>query len=86
MHLLIARAPDGVGRCAVKEGRGQSTISMTPAAATKAIREGAAAALRGLHTTWQQDRTHSSTQGTSHWLHGHPYHQCFEIVFEVIAK
>ena len=36
-----------VGRCAVKEGRGQSTISMTPATAVKAIREGAAAALRG---------------------------------------
>ena len=36
-----------VGRCAVKEGRGQSTITMTPAAAVKAIRDGAAAALRG---------------------------------------
>ena len=36
-----------VGRCAVKEGRGQSTISMTPSAAVKAIREGAATALRG---------------------------------------
>ncbi|WP_373504588.1 M55 family metallopeptidase [Aestuariivirga sp.] len=36
-----------VGRCAVKEGRGQSTVSMTPAAATKAIREGAAQALKG---------------------------------------
>ena len=36
-----------VGRCAVKEGRGQSTVSMTPAAATKAIREGAAQSLKG---------------------------------------
>jgi D-amino peptidase len=36
-----------IGRCAVKEGRGQSTVSMTPAAAVKAIREGAAQALRG---------------------------------------
>jgi len=35
-----------IGRCAVKEGRGQSTVSMTPAAAVKAIRDGAAAALR----------------------------------------
>jgi D-amino peptidase len=35
-----------VGRCAVKEGRGQATVTMTPAAAIKAIREGAAAALR----------------------------------------
>lgn len=36
-----------VGRCAVKEGRGQSTVTMTPAAACRAIREGAAAALSG---------------------------------------
>ena len=36
-----------VGCCAVKEGRGQSTVTMTPAAACNAIREGAAAALRG---------------------------------------
>ena len=36
-----------VGRCAVKEGRGQSTVSMTPAAAVKAIREGATQALKG---------------------------------------
>lgn len=36
-----------VGRCAVKEGRGQSTVSLTPAAACKAIREGAAKALKG---------------------------------------
>jgi len=35
-----------VGRCAVKEGRGQSTVTMTPAAAVSAIREGAAASLR----------------------------------------
>jgi D-amino peptidase len=35
-----------IGRCAVKEGRGQSTLSMTPAAACKAIREGAAMALK----------------------------------------
>jgi D-amino peptidase len=33
--------------CAVKEGRGQSTVTMTPAAACAAIREGAAKALRG---------------------------------------
>lgn len=42
----IAEVNPHVGRCAVKEGRGQSTVSMTPAAACKAIREGAAAALR----------------------------------------
>lgn len=36
-----------IGRCAVKEGRGQSTISMTPAAACAAIRAGAETALRG---------------------------------------
>lgn len=39
-----------IGRCAVKEGRGQSTISMTPATALKAIRAGAEAALRGDRT------------------------------------
>jgi D-amino peptidase len=33
-------------RCAVKEGRGQSTISMTPEAACRAIREGSARSLR----------------------------------------
>lgn len=43
----VGEANPHVGRCAVKEGRGQSTVSMTPAAAVKAIREGAAAALRG---------------------------------------
>jgi D-amino peptidase len=36
-----------IGRCAVKEGRGQSTISMTPARACGAIREGAQRALAG---------------------------------------
>lgn len=36
-----------VGRCAVKEGRGQSTVSLTPLAACNAIREGTASALRG---------------------------------------
>jgi D-amino peptidase len=36
-----------IGRCAVKEGRGQSTISMTPAASCAAIRAGAEAALKG---------------------------------------
>jgi len=36
-----------IGRCAVKEGRGQSTISTTPAAACRAIREGAERSLRG---------------------------------------
>jgi len=42
----IEEVNPNVGRCAVKEGRGQSTVSMTPAAAVKAIRDGAAAALR----------------------------------------
>ena len=42
----IADVNTNVTCCAVKEGRGQSTISMTPAAACKAIREGAAQALR----------------------------------------
>lgn len=36
-----------IGRCAVKEGRGQSTITMSPRSACKAIREGAEKALRG---------------------------------------
>lgn len=42
----IADVNPHVVRCAVKEGRGQSTVSMTPAAACRAIREGAAHALR----------------------------------------
>lgn len=42
----IAEVNSAVTLCAVKEGRGQSTVSMTPAAACKAIREGAAASLR----------------------------------------
>ena len=42
----VAEVNAHIGRCAVKEGRGQSTVSMTPAAAIKAIREGAAQALR----------------------------------------
>jgi D-amino peptidase len=36
-----------IGRLAVKEGRGQSTISMTPLAAQNAIRVGVAKSLRG---------------------------------------
>ena len=36
-----------IGRCAVKEGRGQATVTMTPVAACKAIRAGAAKALSG---------------------------------------
>ncbi len=36
-----------ITRCAVKEGRGQSTISMSPASALKAIRAGAEKALKG---------------------------------------
>lgn len=36
-----------IGRCAVKEGRGQSAISMAPGAAVKAIRAGAEKALKG---------------------------------------
>ena len=43
----VAEVNPAIGRCAVKEGRGQSTVSMTPAAACKAIRTGAEAALRG---------------------------------------
>ena len=35
-----------ITRCAVKEGRGQSTITMTPAAACAAIRDGATRALK----------------------------------------
>ena len=36
-----------IGRLAVKEGRGQSTISMTPVAAQNAIRAGVEKSLRG---------------------------------------
>ena len=43
----VAEANPRIGRCAVKEGRGQSTISLTPAAACHRIREGAAMALAG---------------------------------------
>jgi D-amino peptidase len=43
----IERTNAAITRCAVKEGRGQSTISMTPASALKAIRDGATKALRG---------------------------------------
>ena len=35
----VAEVNPAIGRCAVKEGRGQSTVSMTPAAACKAIRD-----------------------------------------------
>lgn len=43
----VAEVNPAIGRCAVKQGRGQSTVSMTPAAACKAIRTGAEAALSG---------------------------------------
>lgn len=43
----VGYANPAISRCAVKEGRGQSTISMTPAAACKAIRDGATTALKG---------------------------------------
>ena len=43
----VEAANPHIGRCALKEGRGQSTVSMTPAAAVKAIRKGAAASLAG---------------------------------------
>jgi D-amino peptidase len=43
----VATANPHIGRVAVKEGRGQSTITMTPKAAQRAIRVGAEAALRG---------------------------------------
>ena len=43
----VEQANPHIGRCAVKEGRGQSTITMTPSAACKAIRQGAASALAG---------------------------------------
>jgi D-amino peptidase len=43
----VAEVNPAIGRCAVKQGRGQSTVSMTPAAACKAIRTGAEVALRG---------------------------------------
>lgn len=42
----VALTNPAIGRCAVKEGRGQSTISMTPAGAATAIRSGAERALR----------------------------------------
>jgi len=42
----VAEVNPAIGRCAVKQGRGQSTVSMTPAAACKAIRTGAEAAER----------------------------------------
>ena len=43
----VAETNPYIGRCAVKEGRGQSTVSMTPAAAVAAIRAGAEKALAG---------------------------------------
>jgi D-amino peptidase len=43
----VAASNPKITRCAVKEGRGQSAISMTPKAAVKAIREGVMYALRG---------------------------------------
>jgi D-amino peptidase len=42
----VAATNPNIGCCAVKEGRGQSTVSMTPAAAVAAIRAGAESALR----------------------------------------
>lgn len=42
----VEKTNSAIIRCAVKEGRGQSTISMTPEAACRAIREGAMRALR----------------------------------------
>jgi D-amino peptidase len=36
-----------IGRCGVKRGVGQSTVTMTPKAAIAAIRKGAEAALKG---------------------------------------
>jgi D-amino peptidase len=46
MTEIEATNPD-IGRLAVKEGRGQSTISMTPVAAQNAIRAGVEKSLRG---------------------------------------
>ncbi|MCB1435274.1 MAG: M55 family metallopeptidase, partial [Alphaproteobacteria bacterium] len=43
----VAEASPHITGCAVKEGRGQSTITMTPSAAVKAIRQGAEASLEG---------------------------------------
>jgi D-amino peptidase len=43
----IAAFNPAITRCAVKEGRGQSTISLSPRAACNAIRKGAEEALRG---------------------------------------
>lgn len=43
----VAGTNRAIGRCAVKRGVGQSTISLTPKAAAKAIRQGAEAALKG---------------------------------------
>jgi D-amino peptidase len=43
----VAQANSHIGRLAVKEGKGQSTISMTPAASQIAIRSGVEKSLRG---------------------------------------
>jgi D-amino peptidase len=43
----IAATNRHIGRCGVKRGVGQSTVSMTPDAAVEAIRTGAETALRG---------------------------------------
>jgi D-amino peptidase len=43
----VEAANPAITRCAVKEGRGQSTLSMTPAAACRVIRDGVTAALAG---------------------------------------
>ena len=43
----VAEVNPSITRCAVKRGVGQSTISMTPVAAVKAIREAAKTALEG---------------------------------------
>lgn len=43
----VAGTNKAIGRCAVKRGVGQSTVSLTPKAAVAAIRQGAEAALKG---------------------------------------
>lgn len=43
----VAGTNRAIGRCAVKRGVGQSTVSLTPKAAVAAIRSGAEAALKG---------------------------------------
>ena len=47
LMVEIKETNSHIGRLAVKEGRGQSTISMTPVAAQNAIRSGVEKSLRG---------------------------------------